>query len=460
MSGEMERYEPQAPMGGNPAHVRLGLNDVARVANAFAESGLFKIRPKGQSDRGMTPTECYAVIMAGQSMGLGPMPSMMNFHMIEGRPEMSANLQAYFLKASGKYDYRVGFGYINDVVDSCTVSVVDTKSGEIIGQSVFTMAMAKKAGLSGHNWTKYPESMLFARAISNAVAWHAPDCVPFRIYGEGEISEAMGAPGVVAVEGEAPPSATRVEAIVERALKAEPDEEIAPSEVEITEPEPNVGADPDAEPRCDECDGGPRWHKTEPGVYILDHAEGCSQYSDDPVVEDVRAVSPNDRFSPEAVETRLRADLPNLETGDKEIIRATVEASDLPWNYASIVKLICDAGYTDVFSWLRQQQSALSGVPAAPQPEPEAQAPDGVTGAQTGSQTAARISDRQMRMLNGRMSACHFTEAEMRFFIKHYAGVDSRLDILARDFDDLLTVLNDIQYGDASTRQAYLAGGS
>jgi hypothetical protein len=289
-------------MGGNPAHVRLTLNQVGVVANAFADSGLFKVSQRGGSPRSFTPQECFAVIMAGQSLGLGPFPSMQQFHMIEGRPEMSANLQAYFLKSSPKYDYRAEFIYNpGGEADACQVIVYDKTKGESIGVSLFTRAMAEKAGLvrSGGNWDKYAQNMLFARAISNAVAWHAPDCIPFRIHSDGETSGQQPEQGVQAVQGEGPPSEAKVTAIVEQAIAA------------------------------------------------------------DDAAAETEAVVDADEVPISTLEQRVRADLPGLSAHDKALVRQAVTQAGKPWGYASILDMMLEADFDDVQPWVDYLRNML-----------------------------------------------------------------------------------------------------
>lgn len=418
MSTDLERYEPQHVVGGNPKHLRLTIDQVAKVANNFAESGLWKKRVKVNGswvDQPYTAYECWAIIMAGQALGVAPFPSMTSFHMIEGRPEMSANLQAHFLKSSPKYDYRMNFEYDdNDSVKACVVVVYDKQSGESVGESRFTRQMAQKAGLirQGGNWDKYAESMLFARAISNAVAWHAPDAVPMRIYSEGEIS-GQGEASVSAVAGESSEvTPERGAAMVDAALEAEVIED-----VEIVEPEPNVGVDPDAESE-----------RAEP-----------------------------ERFSPEAIEQRLRADLPKLDTEDREIIKSLISEAGLEFKYSSIVKLLVASGFTDIRAFLAFKAQSVSGGTAAPDPLPsEEEPPVGVTGRATGSQTQPTVSDAQVRLFNAKCSEAGLSEPERRLFLRKYASVDSSRAIAKKDMDDLLAVLADIAQGDEATRRAYL----
>lgn len=398
---ELERY--QAQLGGNPRHVRLSLDQVAFVANAFAESGLFKTG-FGNNKRSYSPQECYAVIMAGQSMGLGPMPAMMSFHMIEGRPEMSANLQALFLKASPKYDYRMQFEFVEEVAEACEITVFDKRTGEAIGVSRFTKKMAQRAGLvkGGSNWEKYAESMLFARAVSNAVAWHAPDAVPFRIYSEGETSgqgEAAGTTsGVTVVSGEEKMSPAAAEKIVETAMA-------------------------DAKPASVEEE-------------VVEDAE---------VVEDGQdqaAAAPTTPLET-SMETRVRADLPGLPPEAKALIKKTVKDARKTFNFTSIVEMMRETDFEDVAPWVEYLYNMSQ--PAA-----------GVTGTQTGSQTEATISDAQGRMFHALVGEVGLTDAEKHLFLHKFAQANHTREIKAKDFDDLLKALEDIKQGGEPTKRAYL----
>jgi hypothetical protein len=107
-----------------------------------------------------------------------PFQAMSNINIIQGKAAMGANLMAAKVKGSGKYDYRADM-----TSDSCTVAIRQInpyKSArgewEDIGSFTFSMADAKRIGLANKdNWVKYPQNMLFARAISNAVRMYAPD---------------------------------------------------------------------------------------------------------------------------------------------------------------------------------------------------------------------------------------------------------------------------------------------
>jgi hypothetical protein len=94
------------------------------------------------------------------------------------------------IKRSGKYDYRA-------TVTDEEARIEFRQRGQdgtwdTIGISSFTMEDAKRAGLGGENWRKYPKAMLFARAVANGYKAHCPDALgaaPVYVeeHGESEI---------------------------------------------------------------------------------------------------------------------------------------------------------------------------------------------------------------------------------------------------------------------------------
>lgn len=149
-----------------------------RLANGLAQSGFFKDAKQAQ--------QAFAKLVFGRDLGLSATQAMTDIHIVEGKPELSANLQAGKVKNSARYDYRVD----ELTNDKCCLTFLE--DGNEVGVSEFTMEDAKLAGLAGkNNWKSYPRNMLFARAISNGVAWYCPDVLNgIRVYAEGEISEA------------------------------------------------------------------------------------------------------------------------------------------------------------------------------------------------------------------------------------------------------------------------------
>ena len=120
-------------------------------------------------------------VLAGRELGFGPIASMTGVYIVKGKVALSANLMAAAIKRSGRYNYRVL--HLGD--DACRLEFYE--NGQALGVSEFTMADAKRAGLGGDNWTKYPRNMLFARALSNGAKWYCPDLSGGPLYTPDEL---------------------------------------------------------------------------------------------------------------------------------------------------------------------------------------------------------------------------------------------------------------------------------
>ena len=149
---------------------KLTLNQINFIGKSMAESGMFPDLAKDAS-------KAMVKILAGQEIGVTPFQAMSNINIIQGKAALGANLMAAKVKGSGKYDYRADISS-----DKCTITIKQNMSvgyaptWEDIGSFTFTMEDAKRIGLAGKdNWRNYPQNMLFARAISNAVRMYAPD---------------------------------------------------------------------------------------------------------------------------------------------------------------------------------------------------------------------------------------------------------------------------------------------
>lgn len=157
---------------------KVELSYLQTVGEVLAKSHFF--------DDAQSTERAVAKILAGQEFGMGALESMRAFHVIDGKVEMSADAQARLVKESAKYDYIV-----LEVTDQvCSIQFYDN-DGEI-GTSTFTIADAERAGIvkSEGAWKKYPRNMLFARALTNGVAWFCPDAISGgRVYAPGEIGE-------------------------------------------------------------------------------------------------------------------------------------------------------------------------------------------------------------------------------------------------------------------------------
>jgi hypothetical protein len=150
-----------------PTNIIRTMDDAERAARAMAGSGFFTDAKQA--------SQAVVKILAGQELGFGPFTSMVGVHIIKEKPTLAANLMAAAIKRSGKYNYKV----VKHDDNECHLEFYELWGGkwEKVGDSIFTIADAKKAGVyeTNANWKKYPRNQLFARAMSNGHKWYAPD---------------------------------------------------------------------------------------------------------------------------------------------------------------------------------------------------------------------------------------------------------------------------------------------
>jgi hypothetical protein len=205
------------------AIIPTNLEDLQRLGNMCANSGFFQ-------DARQLAQACVK-IAAGAEYGLPPVVSMTGINVIKGRVTLSANVMAAIMKRAG-YKLKTRF----DGEQSCAITVIDP-DGENLGESSFSMDDAKRAGLGGDNWKKFPRNMLFARAVSNAARWFAPEVLTGAITPEelGEVEE----PPVIEVEQHTDPAAKDKEVIIEARIEQAEEEDPEPVfEASFEEEEP------------------------------------------------------------------------------------------------------------------------------------------------------------------------------------------------------------------------------
>lgn len=166
MTGTDVAVADDQPTGQQVSVATMGDEEISRlfrVARALAASGMFKDAHQAE--------EAFAKIMVGRDLGLTPTQAMMGLHIVEGKPEVGANLLAGFVQRHPTYSYK----RLEHTDEKCTLEFFDGE--ESLGKSEFTIEDAQKAGLIKDKsaWPKYPRNMLFARAMSNGVKWCVPE---------------------------------------------------------------------------------------------------------------------------------------------------------------------------------------------------------------------------------------------------------------------------------------------
>ena len=145
-----------------PVEVRSQLSEMERLAEHFIKSGYFK-------DRNLS--QVVVKICKGRSLGIDDFTSVDQINMIQGKPTLNANLLAALIRRSKIYDYEI-------VELSDTVCIIRMfKNGKPMEPPTrFGIDDAQRAGLTRNaTYKAYPQNMLFARCISNAARFHAPD---------------------------------------------------------------------------------------------------------------------------------------------------------------------------------------------------------------------------------------------------------------------------------------------
>lgn len=141
--------------------------DAVSLARVFHQSGFFKDTKSA--------TQAVVKVMAGRELGFGAFASMTGIHIIETggqvKLQLSANMVGALVKRSGRYDFEV----VTLTATECRLRFL--REGKPIGEVVWTIDMAKRAGLvtERSNWAKYPENMLFARALTNGAKRFCPE---------------------------------------------------------------------------------------------------------------------------------------------------------------------------------------------------------------------------------------------------------------------------------------------
>jgi hypothetical protein len=209
---------------------------LADLGQMLARSGFFQDTKDA--------AQAVVKVLAGRELGFGPVASMTGIYIVKGRVSLSANLLAAAIKRSGRYDYRV----LRNDGQVCEVVFYELLGGkrEEIGRSAFSLEDARKAGLGGDNWTKFPRNMLFARSISNGAKWFCADVFGGPVYTPDELGALVDGETGEVIDGEIVPPAQPTPPTNGKPRQLTNSERLAASEREqTTVPRPPAEAPPD-----------------------------------------------------------------------------------------------------------------------------------------------------------------------------------------------------------------------
>ena len=165
-----------ATLAGIYAPANLG--EAHKLAGALVRSGML---PRGIQ----SPEAALAIMIAGAEVGLPAMTALRTFHIVEGRPTMSADLMVALVKKSA------ACGYFQLVESTAERAVYETKrNGDAAPtRMAFTLDEARAAGLAGKGtWQKHPAAMLRARCAAALCRAVYPDIV-LGIYDPSELEQ-------------------------------------------------------------------------------------------------------------------------------------------------------------------------------------------------------------------------------------------------------------------------------
>jgi len=127
------------------------IGDINTMAAAVAKSGFFGLK---------TPEQAAALMLVAQADGLHPAKAATHYHIIQGRPALSADaMLARFQSAGGRVNW-------DEYTDAAVAGTFTHSAGGSVTIR-WDIARAKKAGVG--NLEKYPAAMMRARCISEGV---------------------------------------------------------------------------------------------------------------------------------------------------------------------------------------------------------------------------------------------------------------------------------------------------
>jgi hypothetical protein len=136
------------------------------------------------------PESVVAAILTGREMGIGPMQSLRQIHMIDGRPAFAADLMLAKMREGG-----VMIIASEATAERAFIKAKRRDTGEEATVE-WTVADAEKAGLTNkRNWRTYPADMLWARCVGRLARRLGSDLLGGLVYSSEEMQDWEGEVG-------------------------------------------------------------------------------------------------------------------------------------------------------------------------------------------------------------------------------------------------------------------------
>ncbi len=178
MSTFMEKVKPQAPAEWERGLEPRSMDEAVKLADRLMASRLFSAYGH--------PAGILATVLAGRELGIQAMASLRAFHIIEGKPTLSAGAIVALIMKSGKAEY---FRPVERTAEKATF--VTKRHGDPEVTMTFTIDEAKQAwskdaaAFGKSAWGKHPADMCVARCSSKLARLVYPDVV-FNLYAPEE----------------------------------------------------------------------------------------------------------------------------------------------------------------------------------------------------------------------------------------------------------------------------------
>lgn len=183
MANDNQALARVAPAPNLPApFVPQDLAQARHLADELAKSALLPRNLQGK------PHDVYLTLLFGHDLGLTPAQALFNVDVVEGKPRLNAVTTIALVKRSPLCKF---FRLVDSTDELATYET--QRVGEPTPQALtYTIAQAKKAGLTGNNWAKHPATMLRHRCSQQLARIVYPDVIG-NLYEEDELDEIRAA---------------------------------------------------------------------------------------------------------------------------------------------------------------------------------------------------------------------------------------------------------------------------
>ena len=139
----------------------LSILEDKQIAQAFYESGIFQdVKSAAQA---------LVKIIAGREQGIAPIQAMSSVFIFNNNICYQTKVFISKIKKTKNLNYKIK----QATEEICVIEFYENEN--LLGQSSYSVKQSAKAGLiNKDSWKKYPQNMLFYRAMSNGIKMFMP----------------------------------------------------------------------------------------------------------------------------------------------------------------------------------------------------------------------------------------------------------------------------------------------